>query len=220
LSHYSGSRAIAGFSPEDSTTLNYSFNHARSGSNSCSVSTALLAHFDLAAPSGAILTHDDFHRISRAAGPGLTSCGNRPVRRATSKYLIHERLTYILGFLVARRRRLRFFLLCNVVQRLTTGPVAAHRVGQVLRVGIQVRVSRLDVRMAEQAETWCSGQPASSFRLPASCLRSWKVRPVTPAALQHLSHAFFGCPSPILRSLCDHGPLFTDEPWPMNPAVR
>ena len=38
------------------TMLNYSINHARSRSNSCSASTAPLARFDLAAPAGAILT--------------------------------------------------------------------------------------------------------------------------------------------------------------------
>jgi hypothetical protein len=37
-------------------TLNYSINHARPGSNSCSASTAPLARFDLAAPARAILT--------------------------------------------------------------------------------------------------------------------------------------------------------------------
>src|SRR5262249_37810317 len=36
----------------NSTTPNYSVNHARSGSNSCSASTAPLAHFDLAALGG------------------------------------------------------------------------------------------------------------------------------------------------------------------------
>jgi hypothetical protein len=43
-------------SPENPATLNYSINHARFGSNSCSASTAPLARFDLAAPAGAILT--------------------------------------------------------------------------------------------------------------------------------------------------------------------
>jgi hypothetical protein len=48
-SHQSGSQAIVG--SLEATTPNYSFNHARSGSNSCSASTAPLAQFDLAAPA-------------------------------------------------------------------------------------------------------------------------------------------------------------------------
>jgi hypothetical protein len=66
------------FSVEYPTTPNYSLNYARSRSNSCSASTAPLARFDLAAPIGAILKRYDFHGISRAAGPGLTSCEFRP----------------------------------------------------------------------------------------------------------------------------------------------
>ena len=53
-SYQSGSRAVVG-ALWHSTTPDYSVNHARSGSNSCSASTAPLAHFDLAA-LGAILT--------------------------------------------------------------------------------------------------------------------------------------------------------------------
>jgi hypothetical protein len=67
-------------------TPNYLLNHARSGSNSCSASTAPQARFDLAAPAGAILTRADFHELSRAAGPGLTSCGNRPEQPATEDH--------------------------------------------------------------------------------------------------------------------------------------
>ena len=53
-SHQSGSRAIVG-PRRNATTLNYSVNHARSGSNSCSASTGSMANLDLAAPSAAIL---------------------------------------------------------------------------------------------------------------------------------------------------------------------
>src|SRR4029450_11861013 len=79
-----GKRAQLGRACPNLPALKLVFAVARSGSNSCSASTAPLAHFDLPAPNGAILTRDHFHRISRAEGPGLTSCENRPVRRAKS----------------------------------------------------------------------------------------------------------------------------------------
>ena len=76
-SHQSGSRAIAG-AVQGPTTLNYSVNHARSGSNSCSASLAPLANLDLAAPRRHSVESDDFHSFSRASRPSRTSCGNRP----------------------------------------------------------------------------------------------------------------------------------------------
>jgi hypothetical protein len=54
--HISQGRELSPGLTETPPTLNYSINHARSGSNSCSASTAPLARFDLAAPAGAILT--------------------------------------------------------------------------------------------------------------------------------------------------------------------
>jgi hypothetical protein len=52
-------RELSPISAKHRTTLNYSINHARSGSNSCSASMAPLARFDLAAPT-AILTGTGF----------------------------------------------------------------------------------------------------------------------------------------------------------------
>ncbi|HET6782136.1 MAG TPA: hypothetical protein VFH67_08570, partial [bacterium] len=58
--HISQGRGLSVGSPGNPTMPNYSFNHARSGSNSCSASTAPLAQFDLAALAGTILTCTGF----------------------------------------------------------------------------------------------------------------------------------------------------------------
>ena len=69
------------------TTLNYSVNHARSGPNSCSASIAPLANLDLAAPSPPFCPIATIFILFRGpAGPAATSCGNRPVRRASSTF--------------------------------------------------------------------------------------------------------------------------------------
>lgn len=62
-------------SVEDSKTLIYSFNHARSGPNSCSASIAPWLIATLAAPSPPFCPIQDFHSLSRASGPAATSCG-------------------------------------------------------------------------------------------------------------------------------------------------
>ena len=67
------------------TTPNYSVNHARSGSNSCSASMAPWLDLDLAAPARAILPSATiFIRFRGPAGPAATSCGNRPEHPASS----------------------------------------------------------------------------------------------------------------------------------------
>jgi hypothetical protein len=55
---------------ENTATLNYSVNHARSGSNSCSASIApwLISTSPLPAPL--LCPSHDFHVLSRTAGPG------------------------------------------------------------------------------------------------------------------------------------------------------
>jgi hypothetical protein len=60
------------FSPEDPTTPNYSVNHARSGSISCSASMAPLARFDLAAPASAILDCTRFSSPFAGCKPRLS----------------------------------------------------------------------------------------------------------------------------------------------------
>jgi hypothetical protein len=69
---------------ENTATLNYSVNHARSGSNSCSASLAPWLISTSPLPARPFCTRDDFHAFRGPQGPAATSCGNRPVRRANS----------------------------------------------------------------------------------------------------------------------------------------
>jgi hypothetical protein len=61
---------------EHTATLNYSVNHARSGSNSCSASLTpwLISTSPLPAPP--FCTSDDFHVLSRASGPSCNQLRN------------------------------------------------------------------------------------------------------------------------------------------------
>src|SRR6185436_16988294 len=54
---------------ENTATLNYSVNHARSGSNSCSASLAPCLISTSRLPARPFCTSDDFHVLSRASGP-------------------------------------------------------------------------------------------------------------------------------------------------------
>jgi hypothetical protein len=67
-SHITQGRELSLALGQAATTLNYSFNHARSGSNSCSASLApwLISISPLPA---AILTNPRFHSLSRASRP-------------------------------------------------------------------------------------------------------------------------------------------------------
>jgi hypothetical protein len=62
--------------------LNYSVNHARSESNSCSASTAPLAHFDLAASSGILLL--PIFIVFRGLQANVNQLRNRPEQPANA----------------------------------------------------------------------------------------------------------------------------------------
>ena len=90
-SHQSGSRAIAGLA-EHATTLNYSVNHARSGSNSCSASTCSMVNLDLAAPSAAILPIATiFIVLSRACRPSCNQLRKSSSAASRRRYGGHPR---------------------------------------------------------------------------------------------------------------------------------
>ena len=85
-SHQSGSRAIAGRSrsPHDAQLFSQSRTLRTKQLLGLNGSTGLIRS---RRSRRAILARADFHRLSRAAGPGSTSCGNRPVRRASCKIM-------------------------------------------------------------------------------------------------------------------------------------
>ena len=69
---------------ENTATLNYSVNHARSGSNSCSASLAPWLISTSPLPARPFCTRHDFHVLSRASGPScnqLRKSSHKGIRR-------------------------------------------------------------------------------------------------------------------------------------------
>src|SRR5262249_61425744 len=93
-----------------------------SGSDSCSASRAPLAQFDLAAPAALFCPHPDFHRVSRAAGPGqpveeIVQCTEPPFARLkcarasarSSRFALRHDSSKLLSRLLSRMQFLPSF---------------------------------------------------------------------------------------------------------------
>ena len=111
---------------ENTATLNYLVNHARSGSNSCPASLTLWLISTSPLPAPPFCTRDDCMAFRGPPGPAATSCGNRPVRGAMplrpTKSVVCARL------LVARSLTIHVSIGCAWVGRTGRCPQLAQKV--------------------------------------------------------------------------------------------